>query len=140
MSQSGFGLDLGMTFSPHRGRDTTYAVVIRNLVAPTIGFDRQMPDGSIRKKGIEPFRTTVNTGFATQLRDGTWLAIDGLDLSNSIGRRQVALGLDQRLNRYCSLQLGYNSRTSFTVGVSFWGIHARLAGRTPVTVETGIRF
>ncbi len=139
-SQSGFGLDLGMTFKPGGRRDTTYALVVRNLIAPRIAFDREMPDGSIRKQAVEPFRTTVNTGLATNLRTGTWLAVDGVDLTNSIGRRQLALGLDQQLNRYLSLQLGYNTRTSFTIGLSFYGIHARVAGRTPLTVETGIRF
>ncbi|MEZ0325410.1 MAG: hypothetical protein ACAH95_05855 [Fimbriimonas sp.] len=139
-SQSGFGLDLGMTFKPETRRDTTYALVIRNLINPGIAFDRQMPDGSVQRKGVEPFRMTVNTGFATQLGDATWLAVDGLDLGNSIGRRQVAMGIDQQLNRYLGLQIGYNTRTSFTIGLSFFGIHARLAGRSPLTVETGIRF
>jgi hypothetical protein len=139
-SQSGFSLDLGMIYRPDKRRDLSYGLVIRNLISPRISFNRQMPDGTVVPNGVEPFRTTVSAGFATRLREGTYLAVDGLDLLNAIGRQQLAIGLDQELNRYLGLQLGYNSRTSFTIGLSFFGITARLAGRTPLTVETGLRF
>jgi hypothetical protein len=140
VSKSGFGLDLGLTYKPDLRRELNYALVIRNLVQPGIAFDRQMPDGSIRHNGVEPFRTTVSAGIGGQLREGTWFAVDGIDLTNAVDRRQLAVGVDHQLNRYLSLQLGYNSRTSFTVGLSLFGIHARLAGRTPLTIESGVRF
>ncbi|HSI72715.1 MAG TPA: conjugal transfer protein TraF, partial [Fimbriimonas sp.] len=53
-SKSGFGLDLGIAYKPSGPHDLNYALVVRNLVSPAIAFDRQMPDGTIRRNGVEP--------------------------------------------------------------------------------------
>jgi hypothetical protein len=136
-SQAGFALDLAASYRPIATRDTVYALMISNAVSPQISFDRKLPNGST--EAIQPFRTSLSCGISTRVRD-TWIAIDGVDLTNSLGRRQLAMGLSHPLNRYVGLEMGYNSRTSFTVGLSLLGIHARIAGRSPLTIESGIRF
>jgi hypothetical protein len=136
--QSGLGLDFGFVFQPDYKRDLYYGLSVTNLISPGIRFDRTLPNGTHGR--VEPFRTTVSAGVSGALGDRTWFACDGIDLTNAIGRQQLAVGLEHGINRYLSLQIGYNSRTAFTIGLSVLGITARVAGRTPLTLESGFRF
>ncbi len=140
-TQSGLGMDLGLHYTPDLRRNLHLGLSIENLVSPGIQFDSgKMSLRSSERGDINPFKTAFHAGIAGSLNDRTWFACDVIDIGKQIGRSQMAMGLEHSLNRYLTMQLGYNSRSSLTVGVSFMGLYARVAGKTPLTVGTNFRF
>jgi len=136
---SGFSADLGLLYTPNERRDLHFGFVVDNFVPPQIPGSR-FDSYDMRRAQAAIFGPCLNFGIAGAFGPRLEFAVDAIDLGNRTSQSQVAVGLERSLGGVTAVELGYNSRTSFTLGFSFFGIYARIAGRSPLTLGTSIRF
>jgi hypothetical protein len=113
---------------------------IDNLVKPSVGFTRTMPNSDVITETFNPFATVTTVGAGAMVGQNILLAADVYDVfSDGIGR-ELRLGGELQINHLAAVRGGYNSRSGFTLGASVMGFNFSIAGREPLVVSTTIRF
>jgi hypothetical protein len=142
IDKSGVGIDLGALYSHPSSDKIFYGVVIENLVQPNVKFSRQLPGGEANPivDDVDVFKTAFNVGVGAKLTDKVLGAFDLIDVGNRAGRFQVAAGAEVMVTNWLGVRAGYNSKTSFTLGLSFAGLSINLAGRAPLSAVASFRF
>lgn len=141
VSDSGFGADLGFLYHTKDMPNVHYGFVAENLIKPNIKFDRQLANSTtVLKDDIDPFQTNFRAGVGATIGKNILLAADYLDLGNRTGNSQIALGAEYHFGSTLALRAGYNSKNSFSVGFSAFGLNVAFANNIPITIGAGFRF
>ena len=134
---SATGIDLGFLWRPTSDKTYTLALVVENFVEPNIRFQATNRNGQIFN--FKPLKRTYNAGIAVELETGSLIAVDFIDIGNSVGKGEIRLGYEQRLGRI-ALRTGYASKTGWTAGLGIGGFNLAYSDTLPVVVSRTLNF
>lgn len=137
LTESGFGLDLGMVASTAKDRGLFVGATIENLITPATSFDALAPN--LATNTIRPYSRTFNTGLG-YLSPGSFVfAADFVDMFNGAGSQELRVGSEWTVGRF-ALRGGYESRSGFTAGAGFGGFNVAFGGNTSAALSYALRF
>lgn len=131
------GVDLGFLWRPTGDKTYTLALVVENFVEPNIRFQATDRNGQIFN--FKPLKRSYHAGVAVELETGSLIAVDFIDIGNSVGKGEIRLGYEQRLGRI-ALRTGYASKTGWTAGLGVGGFNIAYSDTLPVVVSRTLNF
>jgi len=134
---SATGIDLGFLWRPTGDETYTLALVVENFVEPNIRFQATDRNGQIFN--FKPLKRAYHAGVAIELETGSLIAVDFIDIGNSVGKGEIRLGYEQRLGRI-ALRTGYASKTGWTAGLGIGGFNLAYSDTLPVVVSRTLNF
>jgi hypothetical protein len=134
---SATGVDLGFLWRPTGDKTYTLALVVENFVEPNIRF--QATDRNGQTFNFKPLKRSYHAGVAVELETGSLIAVDFIDIGNSVGKGEIRLGYEQRLGRI-ALRTGYASKTGWTAGLGIGGFNLAYSDTLPVVVSRTLNF
>jgi hypothetical protein len=134
---SATGIDLGFLWRPTGDQTYTLALVVENFVEPNIRFQATNRNGQIFN--FKPLKRAYHAGVAVELETGSLIAVDFIDIGNSVGKGEIRLGYEQRLGRI-ALRTGYASKTGWTAGLGIGGFNLAYSDTLPVVVSRTLNF
>jgi hypothetical protein len=134
---SATGIDLGFLWRPTGDKTYTLALVVENFVEPNIRFQATDRNGQIFN--FKPLKRAYHAGVAVELETGSLIAVDFIDIGNSVGKGEIRLGYEQRLGSL-SLRTGYASKTGWTAGLGIGGFNIAYSDTLPVVVSRTLNF
>jgi hypothetical protein len=134
---SATGVDLGFLWRPTGDQTYTLALVVENFVEPNIRFQATNRNGQIFN--FKPLKRSYHAGVAVELETGSLIAVDFIDIGNSVGKGEIRLGYEQRLGRI-ALRTGYASKTGWTAGLGIGGFNIAYSDTLPVVVSRTLNF
>jgi hypothetical protein len=134
---SATGVDLGFLWRPTGDKTYTLALVVENFVEPNIRF--QATDRNGQTFNFKPLKRSYHAGVAIELETGSLIAVDFIDIGNSVGKGEIRLGYEQRLGRI-ALRTGYASKTGWTAGLGIGGFNIAYSDTLPVVVSRTLNF
>jgi len=134
---SATGIDLGFLWRPTGDKTYTLALVVENFVEPNIRFQATNRNGQIFN--FKPLKRAYHAGVAVELETGSLIAVDFIDIGNSVGKGEIRLGYEQQLGRI-ALRTGYASKTGWTVGLGIGGFNIAYSDTLPVVVSRTLNF
>jgi hypothetical protein len=134
---SATGIDLGFLWRPTGDQTYTLALVVENFVEPNIRF--QATDRNGQTFNFKPLKRSYHAGVAVELETGSLIAVDFIDIGNSVGKGEIRLGYEQRLGRI-ALRTGYASKTGWTAGLGIGGFNLAYSDTLPVVVSRTLNF
>jgi hypothetical protein len=134
---SATGIDLGFLWRPTGDKTYTLALVVENFVEPNIRFQATNRNGQIFN--FKPLKRAYHAGVAVELETGSLIAVDFIDIGNSVGKGEIRLGYEQRLGRI-ALRTGYASKTGWTAGLGIGGFNLAYSDTLPVVVSRTLNF
>lgn len=134
---SATGVDLGFLWRPTGDKTYTLALVVENFVEPNIRFQATDRNGQIFN--FKPLKRAYHAGVAIELETGSLIAVDFIDIGNSVGKGEIRLGYEQRLGRI-ALRTGYASKTGWTAGLGIGGFNLAYSDTLPVVVSRTLNF
>jgi hypothetical protein len=134
---SATGIDLGFLWRPTGDKTYTLALVVENFVEPNIRFQATNRNGQVFN--FKPLKRSYHAGVAIELETGSLIAVDFIDIGNSVGKGEIRLGYEQQLGRI-ALRTGYASKTGWTVGLGIGGFNIAYSDTLPVVVSRTLNF
>jgi hypothetical protein len=134
---SATGIDLGFLWRPTGDKTYTLALVVENFVEPNIRFQATNRNGQVFN--FKPLKRSYHAGVAVELETGSLIAVDFIDIGNSVGKGEIRLGYEQRLGRI-ALRTGYASKTGWTAGLGIGGFNLAYSDTLPVVVSRTLNF
>jgi hypothetical protein len=134
---SATGVDLGFLWRPTGDQTYTLALVVENFVEPNIRFEATDRVGQVFN--FKPLKRSYHAGVAVELETGSLIAVDFIDIGNSVGKGEIRLGYEQRLGRI-ALRTGYASKTGWTAGLGIGGFNLAYSDTLPVVVSRTLNF
>lgn len=138
LEKTATGVDVGFLWRPAGNETYTLALVVENFVEPDIRFQATDRNGNLFN--FKPLKRTYHLGAAIDLDTGTLIALDLIDLGNSVGRGEVRIGVEQRFGRGLAARTGYASRTGWTVGLGIGGFNIAYSDALPIVVSRTLNF
>lgn len=136
LEKTATGVDVGLLWRSE-GDNTSYALVVENLIEPDVRFSATNRDGA--PIVLKPFKRSVHAGIATELIDGGLWVLDLVDIGNNTGRAELRTGYEQRLGGI-TLRTGYASRTGWTLGLGIGGFNIAYSDEFPMVVSRMLNF
>ncbi|MDW8106336.1 MAG: conjugal transfer protein TraF [Armatimonadota bacterium] len=138
LEKTGTSVDLGFLWRPAGEQPYTIALVVENFVEPNIRFQATDRNGNLFN--FKPLKRTYHLGFFADLKTGTQVALDFIDIGNNTGHSELRLGVEQRIGRGFALRGGYASRTGWTAGLGIGGFNIAYSDTLPVVVSRTLNF
>lgn len=140
LNETGVAVDAALILASGPNFQSSFSAKLNNLVEPNIEFDTTLPDAGGVGPDYEPFRRSMDVGFAHRFERGLVFAADYIDVGNFVGASEIRLGLEQPLGKGFAVRAGYSNRTWLTAGLSFGGFHVAFGRELPVQFGTTFSF
>lgn len=140
IQRSSFGVDFGGVAAFQKLPGATFGFNVRNLVEPNITFVRTMPNTDFPlRQDLRPFRREIGVG-AAYVKPHYLFALDAVDLGNHAGAAGVRFGAEYSFSKYLAVRSGYDTRSSFVVGLCVGGINAAISANGTTSIVSTLRF
>lgn len=138
ISQSGMALDVGYLTDLNDTGSFTGALVINNLLEPSVGIDAALQGGGTSQ--VHAFKRSVSAGVAFQPSKELLYALDLVDLGNNGGAAELRFGAEFMASNAFGVRAGYAGRTGITLGATVIGIQISYSKELPLGLTTQFRF
>lgn len=135
-SKSGVGVDVGILSLPRDGNGVSTALVVTNLIKPSLRFTGTDTNGATTGYNLQP--TSLSLGSALR-QGGAILAFDLVDINRAYGDAQARLGAEFKAGSI-ALRTGYSSQGGFTYGVGLGQFDLSFGKTLPLEVNQRLRF
>lgn len=139
LKKSGVGMDLGFMYTPREEKSLHFGAVVENLIRPSVGFKEAEPH-TAKLKSFNPFNTAISVGTAFVPSKKFEIAADYIDITDSANRSSLRMGAEYHFNDQFALSAGLNTRETWTVGASIFGIYVSFAGDQKLWLGRSLRF
>jgi hypothetical protein len=144
LDKRGTSIDVGIIWKPNKEIPLTYAFVVENLVEPNIRFPYTAPN-TLQVPGapqttIKPLKRAMHVGVAMEDPLGITYVADWVDITNSLGKRELRFGAEKRLGGGLAIRAGYGSRNGWAIGGEVFGINLAVAQKFPLQVSRSFAF
>jgi hypothetical protein len=122
---TGFGMDTGLIYKTPGSKQTSFGLVVTNLLKPSIPVVQQ---------------SIVSLGMATKPVSNVLIAADLVNLTRSYNQGvKLRFGAEVQFTKRLALRAGY-SGDAFTYGIGLFGYNFAFSSETPLTIAQTIRF
>jgi hypothetical protein len=137
LTKNSAGADVGILMQPRGGQGLAAALLVTNLVNPSLKFDGTDRNGNAHQYKLTG--TTLSAGLGLQHK-ATALAADIVDITGATEKAEVRLGVEQRILNTIALRGGYSSHTGYTVGLGIFGFGIAAGKNLPLEVSQSLKF